>query len=137
MRSFSFWVFSVLYFTYKKQLHFFRFRTQLAHFRGFWGNNSSKQCQIELKFWLKVGLIVAPVPFKAFCKTRIFTETGCTQMFLVQLWPQFTHWRWPKSKTAIGLSKSKSRPYLFSIFNENYNYFLLYWGFFRVQMGPG
>ena len=33
-------------------------------------------------------------------------------------------------------SKSESRPYLLSISNENYNNFLLYLGFFRVQMGP-
>ena len=34
-------------------------------------------------------------------------------------------------------NQSKSRPYLISIFNEKYNYFLRYLGIFRVQMGPG
>ena len=38
----------------------------LAHFWAFWGNNSSKQRLIELKFWSQVILIVAQIPFKAF-----------------------------------------------------------------------
>ena len=33
-------------------------------------------------------------------------------------------------------NNSKSKPYLLSIFNENYNNFLLYLSFFLVQMGP-
>ena len=57
--------------------------------------------------------------------------------FLVQLWPQFNTWRRPKSKIASGYpNKSKSRPYILSIFNENYNNFLLYLVFFRIQIGP-
>ena len=34
-------------------------------------------------------------------------------------------------------NQSKSRPCLLSNLNENYNYFLLYLGFFRVHMSPG
>ena len=34
-------------------------------------------------------------------------------------------------------NQSKSRPYVLSILNENYNYFLLYLGFFRVHISPG
>ena len=34
-------------------------------------------------------------------------------------------------------NKSKLRPYFHSIFNENYNYFFLHLGFFRVQMSNG
>ena len=36
------------------------------HFWVFWGNNSSKQCLIELKFWLQVVLMVAQMLLKAF-----------------------------------------------------------------------
>ena len=41
---------------------------------GFGGNKSSKQCQIELKFWLRVVLIVVQILFKGFWKDPIFTE---------------------------------------------------------------
>ena len=37
---------------------------------------TSKQHQIELKFWPQVVLIVVQILFKAFWKTQIFTETG-------------------------------------------------------------
>ena len=41
------------------------------------------------------------------------------------------------SHRAIQISQNlKSRAYILSIFNENYNYFLLYLGICRVQMGP-
>ena len=35
-------------------------------FGFFWGNNSSKQRLIELKFWSQVILRVAQIPFKEF-----------------------------------------------------------------------
>ena len=55
-------------------------------------------------------------------------------MFLVKFRPQFTPWRCPKSNNAIGLSKSvKINPLL--VFNENYNYFLLYLSFLGTS-GP-
>ena len=41
---------------------------------GFGGNKSSKQCQIELKFWLRVVLMVVQILFKGFWKDPIFTE---------------------------------------------------------------
>ena len=41
---------------------------------GFGGNKCSKQCQIELKFWLRVVLIVVQILFKGFWKDPIFTE---------------------------------------------------------------
>ena len=54
---------------------FFGSGLKWTHFEGFGGNNSSKQYQIELKFWPRVVLIVAQLLRKAFWKTRIFTET--------------------------------------------------------------
>ena len=42
-----------------------------------------------------------------------------------------------KENLAIWLSKSvKIKAYLFSIFNENYNYLFLYLSFFWVQITP-
>ena len=57
----------------------------LFHFLGGWvvwgwlvggwgGNNSSKQCQIELRYWPQVVLIILQMPFKRFWKTQIFTR---------------------------------------------------------------
>ena len=67
----------------------------------FGNNNSSKQRQIELNFWPQVVLIVVQMPFKGFWKTRIFTKNFSKYLkswvFLVQLDPQFTSWKWPKS----------------------------------------
>ena len=39
---------------------------------GWGGNNSSKQCQIELKFLPQVVLIVIQIPFKG--KAQVFTK---------------------------------------------------------------
>ena len=61
---------------------FFGSGTYCVYFGGFWGNNSSKQPQIELKCRPQVVLIVAQVPFKAFWKARIFTETGRTKIWV-------------------------------------------------------
>ena len=43
-----------------------------ARFRGFGGNNSSKKCQIELKFWSQVVLIVVKMIFKRILKSSSF-----------------------------------------------------------------
>ena len=54
--------------------------------------------------------------------------------FLVQLWPQFAPWRWPKSKIAIRLSKSVKVKAL-SPFNFQWKLwltfvlFVLFWGY--------
>ena len=78
--------------------------------------------------------------FKVFWKNQIFPETGCTQR--LSFWSNFDPNLQPEDaqnqKQPAGYpNKSKSRPYLHSTFNENYNYFLLYLGFFQVQMGNG
>ena len=49
-------------------------------FGAFEGNTSSKELKIKLIFWSQVVLIVVQILFKAFWKTRIFTETGRTQI---------------------------------------------------------
>ena len=72
----------------EEALRFFDLGLNWTHFVGgfFWreeGNNSSKQHQIELKFWPQLVLIVAQMLFKAFWKTRIFTETGDVPNVLV------------------------------------------------------
>ena len=88
MPSFSFWVFAVLDFTLKKLQCFFDSGPNWAHFGGFRANNSSKHCQIELKFWPQVVLIVVQMPFKGFWKARIFTENFyCTQS--LSFWSDF------------------------------------------------
>ena len=85
---------------------FFWFRTHWVLFcrvgrRESGDNNSSKQRHIELKFWPQAVLIVVQMPFKGFWKTRIFTKNFSKYLkswvFLVQLDPQFTSWKWPKS----------------------------------------
>ena len=73
--------------------------------------------------------------FKAFWKNKIFTETGCTQMSNFDPNLPFENGQNQKYLSHYQ-SKSKSRPYLLSVFNENCNYFLIYLVFFRVQMGP-
>ena len=52
-----------------------------------------------------------------FCRDKTYPKCE----FLVQLWPQFTPWRWPKLEIAIGL--------LFP--------YALFGRFFWLQMGPG
>ena len=66
---------------------FFWFKTNWAHFGWFGDHNNSKQRQIEHKFWPQVVLTVVPMPFKAFCKTRIFTEAGSTHF--LSYWSNF------------------------------------------------
>ena len=90
----------------------FWFMTLLGPFWWVWGNTSSKQIQIELKFWLSGVLIVVQTALKAFWKSQIFTETALNQDLTQNLsfWSncdaQFIPWRWPRSKIAIGLSRS-------------------------------
>ena len=64
---------------YPKETTIFWFVTLLDSFYWVWGNNSSKQCQIELKLWPRGVFIVVQMPFRAFWKSQIFTETGRTQ----------------------------------------------------------
>ena len=74
----------------EEALRVFGLGPNCAHFGGFWSNNSSKQHQIELKFWPQVALIVVQTLLKAFWKTRLFTETTdreCTQSF--SFWSKF------------------------------------------------
>ena len=59
----------------EEALRFFWFRTQLWPFWWVWGNNSTKQHHIKLKFWSLVVLKFVQILFKAFWKTWIFTET--------------------------------------------------------------
>ena len=109
--------------------------TLLVPFCWVWGNNSSKQRQIELKFLPRGDLIALQMPLKEFWKSQIFTETERTQKFefLVQLRPQVNPWRRPKPKIAIDLSRSvKIKALSLSIFNENWYFFMHYSGFFRV-----
>ena len=89
----------------EEALRLFGLGPNCGHFGGFGDNNSGKQ-HIELKFWPQVVFIVVQILFKAFWKTRIQRQEIYTKFqFLVQLWPQFTPWRLPKSKIAIWLSK--------------------------------
>ena len=75
--------------------------------------------------------------YQTFGKLEFLQRWGMYTKFqcLVQLWPQFSPWRRLKPKIAKWLSNSKSKPCLLSTFIENHNYFLLYLGFFRVQLG--
>ena len=76
--------------------------------------------------------------FKAFWKTRIFTETGDVPKVLVfgsKLVPSLPH-EDGRNQTAIWLSKGVKIKALLTL-NENYDYFLLHLVFFRVQMGNG
>ena len=50
-----------------------------AHFWVFGAIIPVKKCQIELKVWPQVLLIVVQMLFESFWKIRIFTETGRTQ----------------------------------------------------------
>ena len=52
------------------------------------GDNSSKQRQIELTFWPQVVLIVVQRPFKGFWKAQIFTENFKVPKFL-KFWFNF------------------------------------------------
>ena len=139
MPIFSFLVFAVLNFTQKKQL-FFWFMTLLGPFWWVWGNNSSKQCQIELIFWPRGVLIVLQMPFKVFLKSQIFAETWHTPN--LSFWSNFDA-NLPledgqNQKQLFGSPDfSKSRSHFLSIFNKNYNFLMCYFGFFRVQIGPG
>ena len=102
---------------------------------GFRDNNFSKQCQIELTFCPQIVLVVVQMLFKRFWKALVFTENfKSTQSFefSVQVRPQFTSWRWPSGYP----SKSKSRPYLLSIFIENYHKCFLHLCFFGYKGGP-
>ena len=107
-----------------------------AHFGFLGGNKSSKQRQIELKFWSQVVLIVVQMAFKTFWRTRIFTLTGITQT--LSFWSNFDPNLPPEDgrnqkQPSDFPNQSKSRPYLHSILNDNYNFL----GFFWVQMGSG
>ena len=86
MPSFSFWVFVILNFTQKKQL-FFLVHDPIGSILVGLGNNSSKQCQIELRFWPPGVLISVQMPFKVFLKSQIFTETWNTQN--LSFWSNF------------------------------------------------
>ena len=134
MLSFSFWVFAVLNFTKKKQLLFW-FMT-LGPFWWVWGNNSNKQLQIELKSWPRGVLIVAQMPFKAFWKSQIFTETGRIQnlRFLSNFDPNLPPEDGQNQKKLFSYPDlSNSRPHLLSIFIENYNFLVRYFHFFGYK----
>ena len=86
------------------------------------------------------------MPYEAFRKSRMFTETTYPNFpFLVQIWPQFTPWRVRNKKNQIFSRKkfshwaiyiSQNKGYLVSIFNENHNYFLHYLDIFQIKMDP-
>ena len=61
--------------------------TLLVPFWWVWGNNSSKQRQIELKFLPREDLIALQMPLKEFWKSQIFTETERTQN--LSFWSNF------------------------------------------------
>ena len=108
-------------------------------FGFFLSNNSSKERLIELKFWSQVVLIAVQMPCKAFWRTQIFTVTELTQNLI--FWSNFDSNLAPKDgrnqKESSGYpSQPKSRPYLLSIFNKNYNY-LRYWAFFGYKWAHG
>ena len=111
MPSFSFRLFHVLDFTQKKRLRFFWFRTKLDPFWGrgqVGGNTSSKEHQIGSIFWTQV-VPIKKCCFKPFEKLEFLQRQDRTYRkfeLFVQLRPQFTSWRWRKSKIAIRLFKS-------------------------------
>ena len=84
---------------------------EMAHFGGFLGPNSPKYGQILLKFlpeWvLKDTKTVFGKPLKNvnFYQNREYPKFGG----FVQLWGQFTPWRWPKS-LKIKKFKTKIQP---------------------------
>ena len=121
---------------------FFWFRIHLGQFLDFLRaitpvNNVSKT---DLKFWLQIVLIVVQKLFKAFWKIRISTETGRTQS--LSFWSNFN----PSLSTEDGrnqkqpldyLNQSKQKPYLISVFNEKYNYLLLFFAGCKWIQGQG
>ena len=113
----------------EKTTTFFCSGPNSAHFGRFESNNFSKQCQIELKFWPQIVLIVVQMPFKGFWKDRIFTENFYSTQSL-SFWfyfsPNLPFEDDQNQKLALGCpNKLKSRPCLLSIINENHNNFLL------------
>ena len=93
---------------YPEERTVFWFMTLLGSFWWVWGNNSSKQHQIGLTFWPRGVLIVlCKCHLNHFDDLKFFRDRTYSKFeFLVQLWPKFTSGRWPKSKIAIGLSRS-------------------------------
>ena len=135
MPSFSFWVFAVSNFTQKEQL-FFLFMIVLRQFWWICSSNSSKQRQIELKFWPQRVLIVIQMAFKEFWKSRFCTETERTRN--LSFWSNFDCNILPEDgqtqKYLLGYpDESKSRPYIHSILNENYNSLMPYLGLFGYK----
>ena len=116
MPSFSFWLFDVLEVTQKKRLRFFLSSEPncvLWGGRGHGGRMGGgttyrKEHQIGQTFWTQVVLI-KKCCLKPFEKLEFLQRQDRTypkfELF-VQLWSQFTPWRWWKSKIAIRLSKS-------------------------------
>ena len=100
-----------------------------------------------MKFRPQIVLKEVILSYNRYLQTRIYTTTGRTRN--LYFWSNFD----PNLPPENGRNKktffeekiypsgypnqAKSRPYLLSIFNEKYNYFLLYLAFFGLQMGPG
>ena len=126
MPSFRFWVLAFLDFTWVEVI------------------TPVNKVRLSRNFDQLVHLVVKQ-SFKTFWKTLIFTETGRTQS--LSFWSNFDPNLPPKikeyifsmkKKIAITLLKSFKMKALFPfIFNENYNDFLLYLGFFQVQIKKG
>ena len=116
---------------------------------GFWGPNFPKYGQILLKFLPEVVLKDTKSVFEESLKNPNFHRNGRYTKFarFLQLWGQFTPWRWPKSKkiktftTKIQPSgypnPSTPTPYLFSPSNEKQDYFLHFLSIFWWKKGRG
>ena len=123
----------------RRSTTFFGSRSNWAHFRGFWGNNSSKK-QTELKSLPQVVLIVAQM-LKACWKVRLFTETGDVpkdSAFDLTLTPIF-YLKMAEIKNnhlAIQICQNQT-PISFQLSVKTIITFCSICFFFRVQMGNG
>ena len=84
---------------------------EMAHFGRFWGPSFPKYGPILLKFLPEVLLKETKSVLEESLKNLNFDRNGRCPKFgrLIQLWSQFTPWRWPKSR-KIKTSRTKIQP---------------------------
>ena len=121
---------------YIEEIALFWFRTQLGPFLEVWDNNSSKQRQIERKFWPQIVFIVLQMIFKWFWKARIFTENFySTQGPTLTRIYQLKMAKMKNSHRAIQISQNPG-PMSFQFSIKTIVTYGSIWAFFWVQMGP-
>ena len=96
----------------KFEMFLWRWRIhEMAHFGRFWGPSFPKYGPILLKFLPEVLLKETKSVLEESLKNLNFDRNGRYPKFgrLIQLWSQFTPWRWPKSR-KIKTSRTKIQP---------------------------